>query len=495
MIVAGPNVPIESQSDLLVRLSFDTPGSLGPLSALRYDRVLLHEFEAGQQVPAAILRDIFSRQITSIRRLVGAGAEISYRPFAHLKDRPSALVVFPGSPIPLDKGSNQRVFNLVYHLNTQGIATELLITTSRSSALPRLADLLTAIAPRVHTYRNNKPFLPWRLRTRREVERLLRLRSGQLRSAPDLFADRLATRASLDGCKKLSALVETGLYDTVIVNFAWMTGLLDAAKGSSPNAARWLCDTHDVQFLRGASLDRKELRWRVSQEEQKALELKALRKYDAVIAISQGDDSNLREQLGDKSVILAPSGFDYAQTEVSELADPLAPSFGFIGRAMQANQLALEKLLLDWWPSIQKVAPRSRLLVAGSICANSRMKSLLSESKNTEALGFVPTLGSFYSKIDVALNPVVVQGGLNFKSVEAVAAGCLLVTTPMGVRSLGEGAPVVVASSGKEVASALRDLMADPSTMRAQREQAQLWCTSNFGDEVAFRNLRGIVGG
>jgi polysaccharide biosynthesis protein PslH len=493
LVVVGPGAA-QAAPHRHLALPLDETTDVAALAATAYHEVLLHGFADDELLPSPILRDVFSRRIDALGHVDEAGRRRPYRPFARLAGQARVLNVFPGAPIPLDKGANQRVFNLTWYLNRAGIATDLLVTTASARELARLPDLLAAIAPTVHTYRNDKPMLPPRLRLRRELERGYRLLRGRWRAAPDLFADRLATRASRDGKARLAELVRRGPYRAVIVNFAWMTGLVDAARPAGPRALTWICDTHDTQFVRGETLNRRDLRLGVDAAAERAQELAALARYDAVLAISPADRERLGRELAGPRVILAPSGFDYAFQALP--GEPVRPpfTFGFIGRDMEPNRRALEQLADDWWPAIARAVPGSRLLLAGSICRRREATRLVRAAPAVERLGFVPTLAAFYRRIDIALNPVVVQGGLNFKSVEALAAGRLLCTTAMGARCLGDDPPVVVADAGAGVADAVRALAADPAELHARRQQAQAWCAARFFEASAYRELVELLG-
>jgi glycosyltransferase involved in cell wall biosynthesis len=402
------------------------------------------------------------------------------------------LNVVPGSVFPLDRGAHRRVYELTGHLNRSGIPTDLLIGVRGRSKGLRMARALGDIAPEVHTYRKRRAPLPGRLRLRKEAERLYRLAHGLARPAPDLFVERLATRAGRDGVHRLEELVASGRYSAVIINYAWMSGMTKAAREASAHV-RWICDTHDVQFLRAATAQAGDPRLRVDENAEREAELAQLRTYDAILAISDADLEAFRQYLPEVRVVAAPAAFDYARLDLS--AEPSRPPFrfGFIGWKMSANVAALELLMREWWPRIRELAPGSRLDVAGTVCRRRRAKRALAGHTDAAALGFVPSLQSFYEALDIVLNPVVVQGGLNFKSVEALAAGRLLVTTSLGARCLGEGAPVVVANSGDELSEGLAPLVRDPEALHRLRLEGQAWALDRYGEERAYRGLRDLL--
>lgn len=61
------------------------------------------------------------------------------------------------------------------------------------------------------------------------------------------------------------------------------------------------------------------------------------------------------------------------------------------------------------------------------------------------------SIGDFYNQIDVSLNPVLVQGGLNFKSVEAVFAGKHLITNSLGQECLGSDFPSTIVNKPDDI--------------------------------------------
>ena len=445
-----------------------------------------------QPLPRRLLREIFSHPIRSIEHVDESGALSPHRPFSGVIDGPAVLCVVPGGVVPIDRGARRRIFELTLHLNRAGIRTHLLIGALGSRRRSRSESTLTAIAPAVHTYRKLTPPLPWRLRMRREAERAYRLVHGSFRRGPDLFVDRLATRAAGDGVRRLRDLLATGRYAHVIVNYAWMTGMVDAVREAFPSV-KWICDTHDVQFVRNRALSPHASRLWIAPDEERLAELRALRTYDRVLAISESDRAELTAHLPDKSVMSTPAGVDYAYLPMPGTPKSAPFAYAFIGWKMSANVSALDLLVREWWPEILRISPGSRLNVAGRICKRTAAKKLVRDQIGVRMHGFVPSLASFYESVDVVLNPVMVQGGLNFKSVEALAAGRLLITNSVGARCLGAGAPVVVADSGESLALQLETLIADPAAMHVRRREGQEWALDRFGEESAYRGLRELL--
>ena len=490
VMVVGPHASSTSSG---ITISLRESADVSALAGARYDRVFLHQLPTDAPLPGPILRDIFSRRIQSIQHISDSGRICPHRPFKPTAGQSRALNLFPGGIVPLNKGSNRRSFELTLHLNRRGIAMDLLVGALGSGRRARMEATLTAIAPAAYTFRKLKSPLPWRLRWRREAERVYRVAHGVWRRGPDLFVDRLATRAGRHGARRLGQLVASEGYRHVIVNYGWMTGMIDAVREASPNVV-WICDTHDVQFLRASTLDRTGPRLWVDREAEMEAELSALRKYDAVLAISESDGAQFARHLPDKRVLVTRPGFDYARLEIP--SNPARPPFrfGFIGWSMAANVMSLELIREEWWPEIRRVSLGSRLTVAGTVCERVR-SSRFSKEQGIDLIGFVPTLGSFYRDVDIVLNPVLVQGGLNFKSVETLMAGRLLITNSLGVGCLGEGAPVVVADSVEMLVEQLQSLVGEPAALHRRRQEGQDWALDRFGEDDTYRSLRTLLRG
>jgi glycosyltransferase involved in cell wall biosynthesis len=384
--------------------------------------------------------------------------------------------------LPLDRGSKRRVFKLVRSLNRAGVATDLLVPDGPQRA--RLA----AIAPAVHGYRAGHVALPPRPRLRRWAE--ARLRSWRRVSGvpPELFSEKLVLRAPPEAGARLAALLASGRYDVVLLHCAWLAPLRDAVPARLRDRVTWVCDSQDVHFVRERTAAALGRRLGVDLAREAALEREALRRFDAVIAISDADARALRGVVDADRTLLAPAAFDYARAPVRP---PPAGRlrFGFLGGPMDANFAALARLLRDWWPEIRRRRPEAELVIAGPIGVRTDLPGLVAGRRGVRVAGFVPDLARYYASIDVALCPVVVQGGLNFKSVEALAAGKLLVTTPMGCRCLGADVPAIVCDDGAEIARRIDAAVARFGAANDPRRRGQAWALERFGEGSSYRTL------
>ena len=434
-----------------------------------------------------ILNQFFSNQVKTIKHLRPDGSLASYR-MNSLK-KATSLMVFPGPILPLSLGSHQRAFNLLYNLSKNGVCVDVLITVPKNHNPETYKHALKSVCNEVFIYKNQKQKTPLLKQATREIEMLARKFQRIEGPLPDLFSERARSRAT-ESCKRwVNSLYVAKKYRTIIVAYAWMLNCVQYIRHDKENF-RLFCDTHDVQFIRNKSILNRKERLFYSPAAERRIELKALNRCDGVLAISVADENILRQTVGKTTKVLrASSGFDYAESRVKPRPSGKPIAFGFIGGQMSANVLSLSYIIDEWWPIIQLHSPESQLFIAGSIGNNATIVKKTFFDKNIITMGFVDTIDQFYQKIDVSLNPVVVQGGLNFKSVEAVFAGKHLFTNRLGQECLGAKFPAVIVDGESELVSFLEAFEFDVKNDAEERKRNQATAKKMFSNRATYREL------
>lgn len=429
----------------------------------------------------SIVNSFLSSKVKPIYHL-DINGEINERNY--IKKEADILFVFPGAILPLNLGSHQRSFNLIYQLKKIGLNVDLLITAPRNTDIDTLKDVLSYFCNNVYLYENQKKNLPKILTIGRFIEKKVKQLSGRTPELPDLFSERLKNKPN-KSCKEwVNSLFLKNCYKHIIVSYAWMLPCVEYIKHSSDNF-NLICDTHDVQFIRNQDIFKNKDRLISNEKLEKKMEIEILNSCQSVLAISISDQEILSQSLNKKTKVLkASAGFDYALLPVKQrpLRQPFR--FGFIGGKMDANVKSLEFILDNWWPEIKRFSPESKFFIAGSICNHPKIFSKVFLEENIIRLGFVDSLSEFYSKIDVSLNPVLVQGGLNFKSVEAVFSGKFLVTNALGKKCLGLDFPAIVVDKPCDLSNYLSNLEFDYKLDKAIRVNNQNKALEMFGNNV-----------
>ncbi|MDR2342509.1 MAG: glycosyltransferase [Campylobacteraceae bacterium] len=386
--------------------------------------------------PEAVINKFFSYIIKEIRVIRQDGI-LSNLSAPTGQDR--VLLIFPGSVFPINLGSHQRVFNVIYNLRKNNIFVDLLATLPKNADVEKYRLALRGFCSNVYFYKNKtKKYTKLTLLKRVFDEYILKLLSKKS-ALPDLFSERCFSKPT-ESCKRwVNSLYLLNRYKNIIVSYAWMLPSIEYIKVDI-DSFKLFCDTHDVQFVRNTYIADKKQRFVYSEKQEKKLEIKLLNSCDIVMAISESDKEYFKAELNNKVRIIKSSpGFEYALAPIRQRPPGKPINFGFIGGKMFANVDSLHFILDNWWPVIKKYSPDSRLYIAGSVSNDPTLLPKIFYDEMIIKMGFVKNIDDFYKNIDVALNPVTIQGGLNFKSVEAVLAGKHLFTNRLGQACLGDG--------------------------------------------------------
>ena len=113
-------------------------------------------------------------------------------------------------------------------------------------------------------------------------------------------------------------------------------------------------------------------------------------------------------------------------------------------------------------------------------------------------LGHVENLAEFYNSVDVVINPVEFGTGLKIKSVEGLAFGKPLITTPEGVVGLGHflASPtqaIVICHTPDQFVSELKQLALQRPRLTALTEAAQKLAQSAISQQHGYLPLKRLL--
>jgi hypothetical protein len=393
--------------------------------------------------------------------------------------------------LPLGRAYYMRAFDMLLGLNYAGESCAVLIFGPNNKDIERIQSALEVVSPCVFTYPLNRGTFPQYHHAVRKVESFLRKRLGINSSPPIRFSERCYIFGTKDNKKLLSESIDKlPFLKNVVYTGAWFTpSILPLKKKNS--SIRWYCDTHDIFFILDRDSNRLERRFIYSPEKQKSRELMYLNSTDGVIAISDADKTSL-EAAGCKSHVMVESGsFSHAARGVNINKGPNELVFGFIGTNNTNNVKCLQMVRTKWWPTIIARNSSAKLLVAGGICKSHEAELLRkSFSGSISLLGFVNILSDFYVSVQAMLSPIAVQGGLNFKSVEALMAGRPLLTNELGSRCIGSDlAGVYILDEDGNGIDEVMIRLEDTENLMQWRESIHEKATTRFGDDVAYKGI------
>lgn len=344
---------------------------------------------------------------------------------------PRVLIVTPTYTHPPDQGNSARINAFGRQLKQRGIEVDVLyfvLDDFRGDGLEQMRrewsqiDLLEAIPHKQQSCATHWALDDW---------------------CPDILI------------RRVRILTEQRKYNAVIVNYVWLSGVLEGVRHSLR-----ILDTHDVfgdraQIALEAGM---EPSWYFTSA---AEECRGLDRADVVIAIQDQERLHFASQTS-RPVITAGHIVDAPPPLSRQDSERIA--FGYFASANPWNIASLRSL--D--QSLHKLDASPVWAIAGSICA--RMGLTLC---NPIRIGRVNQPVDFYDMVDCVINPMTAGTGLKIKTIEALAHGRPLIGTTQAYLGLNVLHDAQRLTSTDEVADAMREYSQSVTFRHTLQEASQ----------------------
>jgi glycosyltransferase involved in cell wall biosynthesis len=208
-------------------------------------------------------------------------------------------------------------------------------------------------------------------------------------------------------------------------------------------------------------------------------------RYTCVGALCAEDAAELAAALPGVRVVVRRPGIA-PREPVARPPSGAPPSFLFFGSPDHLpNRDALVWLATDVWPRVKARLPGARCVAAGGL-TSPKLARLLA-SAGIGDVGFVPDLDRELEKTSVVVAPVRLGRGVRMKNLEALAAGCPLVTTALGARGLDlrDGDHALVADGAGGLADAMVRLVEDRALAARVAASGRAHVAATFTHEAA----------
>lgn len=201
--------------------------------------------------------------------------------------------------------------------------------------------------------------------------------------------------------------------------------------------------THNIEaeiFKRHWQVAENPLRRRVWHGQYRKMlryEQRVLESFDTTIAVSDRDCEFFRDEYGVRHCEAIPTGVDTDFFDFRPPAD--AKQVVFCGSMdWMANVDGIEYFHREIWPLVRAAEPGARMKVVGKKPADSLINRIRATSPEWEFTGFVDDVRDHVAGSAAFVIPLRVGGGTRIKAFEAMAMGCPVVSTSIGI----EGLPV-----------------------------------------------------
>ncbi len=289
----------------------------------------------------------------------------------------------------------------------------------------------------------------------------------------------------------LTRTLDQSKFDVVVFDFVHAAVLrppqLDVAT---------VCFTHNVEaeiFGRHAQQARNPFMrrvWASQHVKMRRFEREALRSFTSVIAVSERDAAFFRQHYGLGDVADIPTGvdLDFFSWALPPAADSQTPPTVVFTGSMdwEANIDGVTHFLDDVWPMVLKDMPQARFVVVG----RRPPASLVARAQGLSGVsftGFVDDVRPYVHAAHAFVIPLRVGGGTRIKAFEAMAMGCPVVSTTIGIEGL-DVAPdqhYLLRDEPAAQADAVLALLRDAGLRERLAREARTCVEDRFGHRVA----------
>lgn len=389
--------------------------------------------------------------------------------------KPTLAFVSPVFLFPNDAGGKIRTTNILRGLKGGAFNVSLLSPATGEQAACWASEI-EKVADR---------FVPWM--ARRQRPRWARAVDLLRRIPFNVAADR-----NRDGARAVRELLQGGV-DVIVFDFVHSAVLRPAELGCAD-----VCFTHNVEseiFKRQAEQARSPLsRWIWSSQWKKMdqFERAELRRFGAVIAVSDRDALFFRTDYGIDAAFSIPTGVDldfFAYAEPPATTSETPPTVVFTGSMNWIPNIDGIRFFLDKvWGEVTQRVPNARLLIVG----RDPPEVLVRQGRvagNVEFTGFVDDVRPFVRRSHAFVIPLLVGGGTRIKAFEAMAMGCPIVSTSIGIEGLDieAGRHFLRGDTAVEFADAIVGMLQDAALRRRISKQARVVVEEKFSYLEASR--------
>lgn len=286
----------------------------------------------------------------------------------------------------------------------------------------------------------------------------------RLRHLPERIPVSIATDRSAAGAALVAAELERGP-DVVVFDFLHSCILLPPKV-----QARSVLFTHNIEaeiFRRHADVATNPIKraiWRNQYRKMRAFEAEMVHRFDTVVAVSERDRDQFRNDYGASRVTVIGTGVDLDYFKFERRPQP--GSIVFTGSMdWMANIDAMEFFMDDVWPRIAAAVPNATMTVVGRTPPASLTRAAAERKLPWTFTGRVPDVRDYVHRAEAYVIPLRVGGGTRLKVFEAMAMGCPVVSTTIGVEGLGvePGRDYLRADTAEEMADAVIRILRSPA--------------------------------
>jgi len=232
--------------------------------------------------------------------------------------------------------------------------------------------------------------------------------------------------------------------------------------------------------------------WRSQWRKMLRFENDSLKRFDRIVAVSEVDRQGFAEQYSLRDVDTIPTGVDLNYFPFRSQGEP--GRVVFTGSMdWLANQDGIEFFLDEIWPRVCAQRDDASMSVVGR-APPERLMQRARQVPGLEFTGFVDDVRPYMHRASAYVIPLRVGGGTRLKVFEAMASGCPVISTAIGVEGLGleDGVHYLEADSSEEFAAATVRVLDDPDLAQRLARAARRFVEDNASNSLVARRFEQI---
>jgi glycosyltransferase involved in cell wall biosynthesis len=227
------------------------------------------------------------------------------------------------------------------------------------------------------------------------------------------------------------------------------------------------------------------LAWRATV----AMQRHVCRRLDRILTLSEQDRRALLalDPRLPVAVLPFPVGIDTAGMDGAARERDHLLFVGAMNRDVNAD--AVIRFCREILPLVRKEVPAVRLTIAGAAPTDTVQR--LAREPGVVVTGFVDRLEPYYERATLLVSPLRVGGGIISKNLDAMAAGCPVVTTTIGNEGIGAtpGVELLTADTPAEFAQAVLSILRSSDTARLLTSAARAFVQQRHSVEASLAAL------
>jgi glycosyltransferase involved in cell wall biosynthesis len=231
--------------------------------------------------------------------------------------------------------------------------------------------------------------------------------------------------------------------------------------------------------------------WESQTRKMKAFEDDLAGRYDGVVTVSERDAAYFRALPGMRRIFTIPTGVDFDYFRYAVPRNEIAGDAGTVVFTGSMNWLAnidgIRFFMNEVWPRIAAARPEARMVVIGHSPPRELAQVVKDRGLAWTFTGFVDDVRPHVNAGDAYVIPLRVGAGTRIKAFEAMAMGCPVASTTIGV----EGLPVIpgkhclIGDSAEALAGAVLKLLSDAGARQAISREARKLVEERFSFRAA----------